>query len=128
MQFIVRVRIAEYHGRGGPGTALAMDVAVLEQLKGPALPREIRIWGDNGALCRPYVSQFPLGSEWILAVYPQRREIEGSPDYVIPGCGAYWLRVEGERVRGQIRPGVPPEQEDSLDAVRAAVARALKQD
>ena len=28
----------------------------------------IRIWGDNGKLCRPPISEFPPESEWLLAL------------------------------------------------------------
>jgi hypothetical protein len=120
-QIIVRVRIRDYHEHGRGPAPLAMDVAVLEQLKGPEVARDIRIWGDNGALCRPYVSQFPRGTEWILAIHPPRHERPGAADYVIPGCGAYWLQVHGDRVKGQIRTPRTPVEEDSLDAIRAAL-------
>jgi hypothetical protein len=79
-EIIVRVRIRDYHGQSRGPAPPAMDVAVLEQLKGPEVAREIRIWGDSGVLCRPYVSQFPRGTDWLLAIYPQRRERPGAED------------------------------------------------
>lgn len=125
-EVIVRVRVRDYHGRSRK-VDLAMDVVVLERLKGRPAADDIRIWGDNGALCRPYVSGFPRGTEWILAIRPlsgpHEREAGRAGDYYIPGCGAYWLRVNGDRVTGHIHGGAPgtPVQEESLDAVRAAL-------
>lgn len=123
VESILRVRIRDYHEPGRGPAPLAMDVIVLERLKGPEVAAEIRIWGDNGALCRPYVTQFPRGTEWILAVYPQRHERPGGDGYIIPGCGAYWLQVQGDRVTGQIRDKGPRTtvEEESLDAIRAAL-------
>jgi len=125
-EVIVRVRVRDYHGRNRK-VDLAMDAVVLERLKGGPAADDIRIWGDNGALCRPYVSAFPRGTEWILALRPLRgpyRPDSGREgDYYLPGCGAYWLRVSGERVTGHIRAGArgTREQEETLDAIRAAL-------
>src|SRR5688572_19580500 len=80
-ELIVRAKVLSYH-------ASAMDVEVIEMLKGVSNSRRIRIWGDNGAQCRPYVSRFPIGTEWILAVSPNL-EPESAPagDYAISVCG-----------------------------------------
>ena len=75
-----------------------MDVVVIEVLKGKEDRRTIRVWGDDGALCRPYVSTFPRGSRWILAL--QREPASG--DYAISGCGAFWLAVKGDKVVGRV--------------------------
>ncbi len=125
-EIIVRARVVDYHGRNRK-VDLAMDVEVAEVLKGCAAAGKIRIWGDNGALCRPYVSAFPRGTEWIFAIRPLRGSREPEADrageFYIPGCGAYWLRVDDVRARGHIRGGAPgmPEQVETLDALRAAL-------
>ena len=75
-----------------------MDVAVIEVLKGEEVRRTIRVWGDDGALCRPYVSTFPRGTRWILALERQH----GSSDYAISGCGAFWLAVKGDQAIGRV--------------------------
>jgi hypothetical protein len=95
----------------------SMEVKVLEILKGEEGRNTIRIWGDNGALCRPYVTSFPIGSRWIFAVspLPERmmddqslsfwdRFITKPPkrDYVISVCGDFWVEVRGERATGRI--------------------------
>jgi hypothetical protein len=85
------VRSYERHG---------MDVAVIEVLKGEEVRRTIRVWGDDGALCRPYVATFPRGTRWILAL--ERERETGSSDYAISGCGAFWLSVRSDQAVGRV--------------------------
>ena len=88
---------------------------VLEVLRGKEERKFVRIWGDNGALCRPYVMHFPVGSEWVFAlsnVSPQQG-LEGwystgektpsgaKSDYEISICGEFSLRVKGTSVHGE---------------------------
>jgi hypothetical protein len=88
---IAEVRSYERHG---------MDVAVVEVLGGEEGRRTIRVWGDDGALCRPYVTLFPRGTRWLFAL--QREGASGSRDYAISGCGAFWLEIRGNRAIGHI--------------------------
>ena len=76
----------------------SMEVAVLDVLKGGEDRREIRVWGDSGALCRPYVTAFPRGTRWIFAL---KRE-PGTRDYIISVCGEYWLEARGDQAVGRI--------------------------
>jgi hypothetical protein len=78
----------------------SMDVAVIEVLKGGDERPAIRIWGDNGALCRPYVTAFPRGTRWIFAL--QRLREPGARDYTISICGDFWLEVRGDEVVGRV--------------------------
>ena len=94
----------------------SMDVKVIEVIKGKEERRTIRIWGDNGALCRPYVSGFPIGTRWLLAVFPLPEKTgeqpaayregfssrPGNREYAISVCGDFWLEVRGERAVGRI--------------------------
>jgi len=94
-----------------------MEVKVIEILKGKEERSTIRIWGDNGALCRPYVNSFPIGTRWIFAIsaLPEAMMDDQSPsfwgrffpksskrDYVISVCGDFWVAVRGERAVGRI--------------------------
>ena len=88
-ELIVLVEVQSYYRH-------AMDVQVIEVLKGAKTPPAMRIWGDTGALCRPYVTAFPRGTRWIFALKPST---EG---YAISVCGDYWLRVDGDQVVGRI--------------------------
>ena len=78
----------------------SMDVAVIEVLKGGEDRREIRVWGDSGALCRPYVTAFPRGTRWIFAL--KRLGEPTARDYAISVCGEYWLEVLEGQVAGRI--------------------------
>ena len=78
----------------------SMEVVVIEVLKGEEERRALRIWGDNGALCRPYVTLFPRGTRWIFALERERKP--GSRDYMISGCGAFWLEVRGNQATGSV--------------------------
>jgi hypothetical protein len=98
------VRSYERHG---------MDVAVIEVLKGEEDRRTIRVWGDDGALCRPYVATFPRGTRWVFAL---QRE-PGSGDYAISGCGAFWLAVQGDQAVGRV---TATERGASVESVRLA--------
>jgi hypothetical protein len=91
----------------------SMDVRVIEVLKGTEEGKTIRIWGDTGALCRPYVSHFPVGTTWLVAV--RKTTAEQSPpfwerllqpahksDYAISICGDFWLKVQDDRAVGRV--------------------------
>ena len=93
----------------------SMEGKVIEVLKGTEERKTIRIWGDNGALCRPYVSAFPIGIRWLFAVFPlpeKTRETRppwqgfasppGWREYAISVCGDFWLEVRGETAIGRI--------------------------
>jgi hypothetical protein len=92
-----------------------MDVTVLEVLRGREPRRTIRVWGDTGALCRPYVTSFPVGTRWILAVSRSRTPGEG--DYAIAFCGEHWLQVRGEQAVGRI---TRPQYGEVLESVALA--------
>ena len=90
---VVLAEVRAYHRHG-------MDVTVRQVLRGTDPRPVIRIWGDTGALCRPYVRAFPIGTRWIFAVHRSRNAGEG--DYAISGCGEYWLEARGDQAVGRI--------------------------
>ena len=95
----------------------SMEVKVVEVIRGTEERKTIRIWGDNGALCRPYVSGFPIGTRWLFAAFPLPEprvgdggssfsegfhSRPGNRQYAISVCGDFWLEVRGERTVGRI--------------------------
>jgi hypothetical protein len=97
----------------------AMRVTVVEVLKGAEKRQTLVVRGDTGALCRPYVSRFPPGTRWVLALMPAD---ENRGQYAISSCGEYWLPVVGPKVRGYIHSTPQqrnPEIEIDLDELRA---------
>jgi hypothetical protein len=99
-ELVIRGKVVNYHGldRGSP---LAMDLEILEILKGETENRWVRVWGDNGWLCRPSVSQFLVGTEWILALNgPGSKPGQNPGDYALSICGQFWLQVVEENAFG----------------------------
>lgn len=107
---IVRARVVAYHGKSR-GVDLAMDVDVLEVLKGVVASRRIRIWGDNGSQCRPYVSGFPVDTEWVFAIN-RLKQVGSFGDFFVNGCGEYWAKVEVGTVVGRLTSATPPSVSD----------------
>lgn len=75
----------------------------------------VRIWGDNGDLCRPPIDDFPVGSEWLLALHKITDEVDGrfnpfTPnvsygrinDYYLSQCGVYWLPLSEGMAHGNL--------------------------
>ncbi len=103
---IIRATVVNYHGKSR-GVDLSMDVDVLEVLKGVVASKRIRIWGDNGSQCRPYVSGFPVGTEWVFAI-SRLRQVGSTPaDFFVNGCGEYWAKVESSAVLGRLTSPSP---------------------
>lgn len=51
-------------------TPMSMEVEIIETLKGMTKSEKAVVWGDSGALCRPYLSEFKEGEYYFLALYP----------------------------------------------------------
>lgn len=96
----------------------SMEVEIVEVIKGIERRNRIRIWGDNGALCRPYVGLFPIGTTWLFAVSALQTKTvgeqlkagseegfissPGNQEYAISVCGDFWLKVRHEEAVGRI--------------------------
>ena len=113
---IIRAKVLGYHGRSR-GVDLAMDVDVQEVFKGATKAARIRIWGDNGAQCRPYVRGFPAQTEWIFAISKLTGEEGRRGDYFISVCGEYWAKVENGNVTGRLSSPLPPGVTDKPETI-----------
>ena len=82
-------------------TPMSMEVEIIENYKGQETRNIITVWGDNGALCRPYLSRFDIGKYYVIA-FDKSSDIsevnanktEKKTDYSISICGDYWLSVD----------------------------------
>lgn len=45
----------------------SMTVEIIKKYKGVESKKRIKIWGDNGILCRPYISNFEVGKYYLIA-------------------------------------------------------------
>src|SRR5262249_24186430 len=88
---IVHARVLEYDRKSGD-FPLAMLIEVIQPARNAAVGEKIRVWGDNGMLCRPYVSAFPPGTEWVFALGGDHRlapeqQAANLREFSIGGCG-----------------------------------------
>ena len=93
----------------------AIDLSVDRQLRGHAHREDIRVWLKTGDYCRPEVELFPIGSQWVMALYRIDEDVPdgfnpNTPnysygrigDYRLSGCGGYWLALSDEWVTGNL--------------------------
>jgi hypothetical protein len=82
-------------------TPMSMEVEIIETYKGKTTSKIITVWGDNGMLCRPYLSLFVEGNYYVIAFFKGEDGTKGwthpdekATDYAISICGEYWLNVD----------------------------------
>ena len=89
-EFVALVKVVEYSDyikvenlNDEEKMPLSMIVEVIEKYKGSENRKRLKIWGDDGALCRPYIEDFTLGSYYLIAprVLENNSEISGKGDY-----------------------------------------------
>ena len=115
---IVVASVVGHSGHSRAGGPLQMDVQVLQTWKGKAPGAKFRIQGGDGWLCRPEAGQFPVGSQWLLAVNGPGSKAGG--EYALSSCGRYWLRIAGDKAEGAITRESGQESMP-LDKLRAAL-------
>lgn len=103
----IRGKVIKYQwsigDREQKGIPRAMIVEVKEVLGGVTKLAKVTVWGDNGMQTRPYVTQFPIGTEWVLALSKDSWTQKG--ELAISICGEYWLQVKGNNVVGKVTDG-----------------------
>ena len=104
-----------------------LDLEIHDVYRGEESRSVVRIWGDNGRMCRMYASQFPDGSEWVVALHrtPEderfRLAVESTTDYQVSVCGEYAVQiVDGDAITfdelGRARQVELPEFEQRIRA------------
>lgn len=127
---VIRGIILEHHGQE-KGSPSAMKVQVLEIFRGEIQSQRIRVWGDLGWLCRPPVSKFPVGTEWILALNGLGSKPGVTPDgYAISVCGEFCLRVVNGKALGNLDNAQDQKasQEIALNELRRKLVRGGQSD
>ncbi len=71
-------------------------------------------------LRRPYVTQFPVGTEWIVGLNGPGSKPGCNSNHAISICGQYWLQIKDGRVIGNIdnEKDESSSQELSIDEFR----------
>lgn len=83
---------------------LSAKVEVIQLLQGNEERKEIKIYGDNGILCRPYIDALKKGGYYVVGLY-KGQDIEQEEDYIISICGEFWIEYNqtNETVKGLIK-------------------------
>ena len=102
-------------GTVASGKGNSIDLAVSRLLRGSADETDIRIWLKTGDYCRPEPELFPVGSEWVMALFRIKEDVPGGfnpstpnvsygrvGDYSLSSCGGYWLSRSGDWVTGNL--------------------------
>ncbi|MBD2860015.1 hypothetical protein IB286_13480 [Spongiibacter sp. KMU-158] len=105
---VVRGTISQRRGN-------STDLIIAQILKGKEYRQDIRLWGKYADECRPELSDFTPGTEWVLALNridnppdtgfdPFRANISfgRQDDYSLSSCRVSWLPVNENRVSGNI--------------------------
>lgn len=104
---VALVKIKNYGSFSGD-MPMSMEVEIIELLKGDDTRKIVKVWGDTGILCRPYLRRFQSDSIWVLSLFKSRSEgyfrhpDERDGDYNISGCGEYYMKVKNDTVIGLI--------------------------
>ena len=70
----------------------SMTVEIIEKYKGDENRKFIRIWGDNGILCRPYLTEFEINGYYLAAPIPIENTVNTDYEFFI--CRTDYLTVD----------------------------------
>lgn len=103
---IVNAKVVSFHHWG-------MYVEVLENIYNSASKDTILVWGDCGACCRPTfqgMAGISVGDTLIMSleqtdlcgnyIMPRQPDHEGVDDYMLAGCGVYYMRYQAGNAVG----------------------------
>lgn len=76
-------------------TPMSMEVEIVKVYHGQETRKTVTVWGDNGILCRPYLSIFKPDNYYVIAF--EQNSKENPSDYAISNCGDYWLTADNEK-------------------------------
>jgi hypothetical protein len=103
-EFVALVKVVQYlsfkdiHEEKTP---MSMKVEIITIYKGEETRKTVTVWGDNGILCRPYLSEFLTGEYYVIAFYKGSdkgaHKNEKKTDYSISVCGDYWLKADVQK-------------------------------
>lgn len=93
----------------------SVDVTPQRILRGESPAQDVRIWLKAKDYCRPDAKNFPLGSQWVMALHEITDAVPGGfdpstpnvsygriGDFSLSSCGGYWLALKESRVSGNL--------------------------
>ncbi len=77
----------------------SMTVEIIKKYKGVETKKRIKIWGDNGMLCRPYIINFEIGKYYLIAPKQLTNDSKtgAKNDYYFYTCRTDYLEVNNDR-------------------------------
>jgi hypothetical protein len=75
----------------------SMTVEIIKKYKGSETRKTIKIWGDDGKECRPYIANFKIGEYYLIApnlLGDNKLKNENATDYVFFSCLTDYLKVD----------------------------------
>lgn len=106
MSFVALVKVIEYtdflddeiDGYEGK-MPFSMTVEIIKKYKGNESRKRIKIWGDNGAQCRPYIADFGIGKFYLIAptLIAENSELGKKGDYDFFSCWTDYLKVDYDK-------------------------------
>ena len=104
-EFVALIKVIEYsdyledeiYGHDGK-MPYSMTVEIVKKYKGSEIKKRIKIWGDNGMLCRPYIADFEVGKYYLIAPSKIERDSQTGKanDYDFFSCHTDYLKVDYE--------------------------------
>lgn len=96
MEFVALVKIIEYSDFLDQKMPFSMTVEIIKKYKGTESRKRIKIWGDDGAQCRPYIAEFEIGKYYLIAptLIKENSELEKKDDYDFFSCWTDYLTVD----------------------------------
>jgi len=70
----------------------SMTVEIIKNYKGFESKKTIKIFGDNGILCRPYLSEFKINEYYLIAPNSLNSELNNEYDFF--SCRTEYLKVD----------------------------------
>lgn len=72
----------------------SITVEIIKRYKGSESRKRIKIWGDNGMLCRPYIAEFEIGQYYLIAPSKIEEDNDQNGDYDFFSCITDYLKVD----------------------------------
>ena len=104
--FVALVKVIEYSDfledeiQGYDGKMpFSMTLEIIKKYKGSESRKRIKIWGDNGVLCRPYIAQFKIGNYYLIAPskIKNNNDKKQNGGYDFFSCWVDYLEVDYEK-------------------------------
>lgn len=96
IEHLVRLRVEAYEQTGNNFPRF-MEGSIVDEIRGEIGEDRIQVYGGDGLSCAPYVTDFEVGTEWLIPL----TSVSGL--FYLPGCMSK-VRLDGDDLIGLISP------------------------